>query len=1213
MLASARTTQYCNVGPNKHRNNQTDKRTQRWAIVAAEDSRISRAVSGDHVKSQAVLEILNRLTQYSEHQLYRVEQSLSIIKHGAHPSAAVAYRYLQRAAADARVRRIQVAASEVQPSEQAVGADAAGSVETGPDTHHEADGMAEAEADHWLDALPQPAGYSDTGVPSLRAAADSEQRLKVMSINVNNKLDPVALGEYLRRTDVDIAGLQEHNLYFVDQSTGECHIGEVAQTAADVLRSYGYHLLLSRYVAMAISLDVWPTFEHQALLRSPCGRAMAAQTADGTRIVNVYAYQVSHDGNRIVGGQLGVALHDWIHHVLLPSAPGKSQAVALRGHAILLGDLQETITQTSKDNWGDPIPRSDKHSILTLTESLGMCSAYREVCPDTSIVTRRPVTGAWKRCGRFIDHVLGSAGLSVHSANVDMVDARQTMLSDHDPIWAVFHMPVLREATVWSESDLAEYHVNTAIAQHRYKFGVLAGVSVAQDTGKCWRAGDEYWCTPPKTFALLTAFQKGMHSDSAMRHMRTLLRELDSLEAGAAQPTDNTVKDGHTPMAVRTAEVRTRISRCLSQLILIVENAIPSKLCNDPRDPGPESAVSAGQASRDEDPGFVLRSAKGPAKRHLLLEAKLRQLSAKLAYTQNRAHPDMDGVAQGAVVESWRIVRSALGSVAQEITAADELTDVTVALWSKHEAEAAVARSSSGNHAKEAKRREGMTSLRQEMSSGTRSHLYAPERTPSALAHLSGLRVPTDGNMEEWSIFQASMQLHAPVALVWLRRRRRSMARTAKAVNKRLQLHQLRMNEMKGVFEAAGTNAAPSPPPPRQTSCADPNASRGASNGQEYVEFATARTVASMRVQGPPLPCATPVVEAGVRTYEYNDDFDARNIPASHLRPPQAVPPVGGEDSAGTDENEAEAGDSEEEAEVRAAIANLADSLKPPAPNEGMQWPFGHQMTDGAPVFNTPEALKSLRQEFRGPLASSRHAGFHLQVVARAHHPDEDMEDNEGNPPNWAMDALLRIIALSLTYRVLPDPARPITRHPIPKPDGGERPISVTHSAYAAISGTVAKYMTAQIETAKVLPDSVHSYRPEHGTWMCLFSHTAAVEDAIRNGKSLYVLSDDWEKFYDSVPLDVIILCLRAGGCPAAGYAEWAAEVMHDRGIWLSTPAGLSKRIQHDCGFLQGSAFSCCAVNFVVAALHRIWQAGDSNGYNLQDHRSPGGCCPFPQ
>ena len=171
-----------------------------------------------------------------------------------------------------------------------------------------------------------------------------------------------------------------------------------------------------------------------------------------------------------------------------------------------------------------------------------------------------------------------------------------------------------------------------------------------------------------------------------------------------------------------------------------------------------------------------------------------------LAYTQNRAHPDMDGVAQGAVVESWRIVRSALGSVAQEITAADELTDVAVALWPKHEAEAAVARSFSGNHAKEAKRREGMTmtSLRQEMSSGTRSHLYTPEHTPSALAHLTGLQVPADGNMEEWGIFQASMQLHAPVALIWLRRRRRSMARTAKAVNKRLQLHQLRMNEMKG-------------------------------------------------------------------------------------------------------------------------------------------------------------------------------------------------------------------------------------------------------------------------------------------------------------------------------------------------------------------------------------------------------------------------------
>ena len=36
MLASARTTQYCNVGPNKHRNNQTDKRTPATAPAPAE-------------------------------------------------------------------------------------------------------------------------------------------------------------------------------------------------------------------------------------------------------------------------------------------------------------------------------------------------------------------------------------------------------------------------------------------------------------------------------------------------------------------------------------------------------------------------------------------------------------------------------------------------------------------------------------------------------------------------------------------------------------------------------------------------------------------------------------------------------------------------------------------------------------------------------------------------------------------------------------------------------------------------------------------------------------------------------------------------------------------------------------------------------------------------------------------------------------------------
>ena len=181
-------------------------------------------------------------------------------------------------------------------------------------------------------------------------------------------------------------------------------------------------------------------------------------------------------------------------------------------------------------------------------------------------------------------------------------------------------------------------------------------------------------------------------------------------------------------------------------------------------------------------------------------------------------------------------------------------------------------------------------------------------------------------------------------------------------------------------------------------------------------------------------------------------------------------------------------------------------------------------------------------------------------------------------------------MALCLAFRVLPDPARGITRHPIPKPDGGERPLSLTHAIYAEVSGIVAKTMTAAIEEGEALPDSVHAYRPEHGTWMCLFPHVAAVEHALRSGEPLYILSDDWEKFYDAVPLDIILLCLRAGGCPERGYAEWAAEVMHDRGTWVSTPVGFTTRLTHDCGFLQGSAFSCCAVNFVVATLHRLWK-----------------------
>ena len=53
---------------------------------------------------------------------------------------------------------------------------------------------------------------------------------------------------------------------------------------------------------------------------------------------------------------------------------------------ILVGDIQDTVTQSALDNWGPPIPRST-HSLLNVADSAGLRCTLRAVHPDTSAIS----------------------------------------------------------------------------------------------------------------------------------------------------------------------------------------------------------------------------------------------------------------------------------------------------------------------------------------------------------------------------------------------------------------------------------------------------------------------------------------------------------------------------------------------------------------------------------------------------------------------------------------------------------------------------------------------------------------------------------------------------------------------------------------------------------------------------------------------------------
>ena len=68
-------------------------------------------------------------------------------------------------------------------------------------------------------------------------------------------------------------------------------------------------------------------------------------------------------------------------------------------------------------------------------------------------------------------------------------------------------------------------------------------------------------------------------------------------------------------------------------------------------------------------------------------------------------------------------------------------------------------------------------------------------------------------------------------------------------------------------------------------------------------------------------------------------------------------------------------------------------------------------------------------------------------------------------------------------------------------------------------------------------------------------------------------------------------MSMRAAGLPPGGYIEWAAEATYNRRIIVVTSVGVTAALARAAGFLQGSAFSCCVVNYVVAVLvMRLWE-----------------------
>jgi len=217
-----------------------------------------------------------------------------------------------------------------------------------------------------------------------------------------------------------------------------------------------------------------------------------------------------------------------------------------------------------------------------------------------------------------------------------------------------------------------------------------------------------------------------------------------------------------------------------------------------------------------------------------------------------------------------------------------------------------------------------------------------------------------------------------------------------------------------------------------------------------------------------------------------------------------------------------------------------------------------------------------LMRAISGIPGKARHGGFQMAVIGRF-------------GKRWR-EVLFQLIKLMLVMRYVPPDLKKISRFPIPKPGrvGEYRPISLCHDIYCFLNGVVTVITSKGIENAKLLHEGLTSYRPGMGCVTLVGVEQAFREDCIQSGIPATQIDEDEEKFFDRIPLEIILASMRVCGFPAQGFLEFKANCMDSKSVEIITNKG-NARATFSCGLEQGNPNSPTIANLVILMKHKIW------------------------
>ena len=215
---------------------------------------------------------------------------------------------------------------------------------------------------------------------------------------------------------------------------------------------------------------------------------------------------------------------------------------------------------------------------------------------------------------------------------------------------------------------------------------------------------------------------------------------------------------------------------------------------------------------------------------------------------------------------------------------------------------------------------------------------------------------------------------------------------------------------------------------------------------------------------------------------------------------------------------------------------------------------------------------------------SNRHEGYHLSVLGRM-------------PNKWQKGMLLFLQNVLIT-RCPPPAIKEMSRILIPKGDkkpGQTRPISMADDTFSFLTNEISNRMAIGMEETGRLGDEIKAYRKGKSTSDITVEQRLILEEALEYAKYLGIVQEDEEKFFDKPAAELQLMVMKLFGFPFQGYMEWKAEDMLDRIVHVITRYGITLT-QFLTGVPQGSTLSVYIANLIIWVKHKVMRLDEAKG-----------------